>query len=204
MHEDTRRRNTYFTGSDITSYARQYAGSIAYGLNKVSEEDLEKAKGLLRLVLARSGTVFVAGNGGSASIADHLVCDFSKGTHTDKHNGLHVHSLVGSTSLFTAIGNDMGYSKTFAYQLELAKATSKDLLILISSSGNSANIVEACEYARTRGLDIIGLTGFDGGHLRRNSNSSLHIPVNNYGVVEDCHQAIMHILAQFHYVSFND
>lgn len=204
MQEDTRRRNCYFASSDIGSYLRQYAGSIAYGLNKVSEEQMEKAKDLIRLTLARSGIIFVGGNGGSAAIADHLVCDFTKGTHTDKHNALNVHSLVGSMSLFSAIGNDMGYSKTFAYQLELVRATSKDLLILISSSGNSQNIEEACEYAKGRGMDIIGLTGFDGGFLKRHSSAALHVPVNNYGVVEDCHQALMHILAQFHLVSSND
>lgn len=203
MQTDTRKSNSYFCRTEISKYLREYAGAISYGLNRVDEDDLEKAKDLLRLTLAKSGRVFVGGNGGSASISDHLVCDFTKGTHTENHNGIQVHSLVGSTSLFSAIGNDLGYDRTLSYQLELAQATSKDCLILISSSGNSANIIQAADYARTRGMEVVGLTGFSGGLLKNMVSISLHIPVHNYGVVEDCHQALMHILAQFHYVSFS-
>jgi D-sedoheptulose 7-phosphate isomerase len=200
MQKDTRKNNLYFGAKSIFRYLQEYTGAIAYGLNKVDQHQLEKAKDLLCLTQSRDGRIFVGGNGGSAAISDHLACDFGKGTMTEKKGCLKTSSLVGGISLLTAIGNDLGYEKTLSFQLELARAEAKDLLILISSSGNSKNILLACEYALKKGMDVIGFTGFSGGELKDMCTCSLHIPVQNYGVVEDCHQALMHVLAQFHYV----
>lgn len=201
MLSDIRDRNQYFNKTDLGKYISEYAGAISYSLNRVDKDYLEKAKDILKLTLARSGRVFVGGNGGSSSIADHLTCDFIKGTFTEKRNCLQVHSLNGSNALFTALANDVGYEKTFSQQLLMYQVNAKDCVILISSSGNSPNIVEAAKTARQYCADVIGMTGFTGGELRKLSNVELHIPFNNYGIIEDCHQALMHILAQFHYVS---
>lgn len=200
MHTDTRDRNTYFKYDEIHKYLKEYTGAVAYALNKIEEREIEAAKDLLRKTLVMGGRIFVGGNGGSAAISDHLTCDFVKGTFSEKHNALDVHSLVGSQALFSAIGNDLGYEKTFSFQLEAKQVKSNDCVILISSSGNSQNIVEAALFAGSRNAPIVGLTGFDGGQLRKLSDVKLHVPFNNYGVVEDSHQVLMHVLAQFHYL----
>lgn len=203
MPKDTRDRNIYFHSAEIHRYLKEYAGAIAHGLSKIDENELEKAKDLLRLTLARSGRIFVGGNGGSQAISDHLCCDFMKGTASDTHNNLIVHALH-APSLTSAIGNDLGYDQTLAYPLDLYRCTSSDLVILISSSGNSPNVVKALDLCNMRGVAVIGLSGFDGGALKKRSDVSLHVPFNNYGVVEDCHQALMHVLAQWHYLSFKN
>ena len=109
-------------------------------------------------------------------------------------------SLVSNVSVLTAIANDMGYEQTFRFQLEMGLASKDDVLILISSSGNSPNIIEAAKYAIEHEMILIGMSGFDGGRLKEMATISLHVPVSNYGVVEDCHQALMHCLAQVHYL----
>ncbi len=134
--------------------------------------------------------IFVGGNGGSAAISNHLCCDFMKG------GGLEVMSLSCNTPLITAIANDLGYERSISFQLERL-LNPGDIVLLISSSGNSPNIIEAAKVAKSRGAWIIGLTGFSGGKLKELADTSLHIPIDNYGIVEDCHQSIMHIISQY-------
>lgn len=141
--------------------------------------------------------VFVAGNGGSAAIANHLTCDWSKGTDHHQHWPIPVISLSTNIELITAISNDMGYGRSFEYQFLLQNPRSyRDLLILLSCSGNSPNIIAAAKAAIEHKVTIIGFTGFDGGELKKLCNYSIHVPSDNYGVIEDCHQIIMHALAQ--------
>jgi D-sedoheptulose 7-phosphate isomerase len=142
--------------------------------------------------------VFVAGNGGSAAISEHLSCDWQKGVHLEHMNGLKVQCLTSNTALLTAIANDYGYDQAFSYQLEFADVTKEDLVLLISSSGNSDNIIKAALFAKNKGCKVIGLTGFTGGKLKDLADVSLHIPFSNYGLVEDGHQVLMHVLAQYH------
>lgn len=203
MPFDLRDRNTYFSRESISSYLLEYAAFLKDCLFAVDSLQIDLARELLNKTHKTGGRVFVGGNGGSAAISDHLNCDFIKGTHTEKTTSINVQSLVGSQALFTAIGNDFGYEHTFSFQLKAANLTSQDMVILISSSGNSPNIVEAARFAHDRRSPVLGLTGFDGGALKEIADVKIHIPFNNYGIVEDCHQAIMHILAQWHYLSSN-
>lgn len=204
MHKDTRDRNQYFNTTEVFRYLREYAGSIQYGLLKIPEEEIEKAKELLKLTLVKNGRIFVGGNGGSHVIADHLCCDFMKGTFHSNKNNLIVHNLGASPALLTATGNDLGYDQTLSFPMKLYNANASDILILVSSSGNSSNIIRCGELAKSCGISVIGLSGFDGGWLARNADISLHIPINNYGVIEDCHQALMHVLAQYHYLEMKN
>lgn len=143
-----------------------------------------------------SGTnIFVCGNGGSAAISDHLVCDHSKGVNWDTGFLPQIQSLSSNMSLLTAIANDIGYDEVFSYQLKM-KANQGDILIVISSSGNSPNIVKALLHARRAGLKTIALVGFDGGQALNLAEHVLHVNSNNYGIVEDAHQTLMHIMAQ--------
>lgn len=185
MQTNPSSRNKYFNRNDISTYLTEYSTAL---IEATSCLDLSRAK---NAISTNKGRLFVGGNGGSAAISDHLTCDFEKGAN------IHTHSLVGRTALITAIANDMGYDQTLLFQLSQAKLTDQDIVLLISSSGNSPNIVKAAAYARQIGAMVIGLTGFEGGSLRDLSDISVHVAVNNYGVIEDAHQMVMHVLAQF-------
>jgi D-sedoheptulose 7-phosphate isomerase len=110
----------------------------------------------------RRARLWVAGNGGSAAIADHLLCDWVKGTFTPFEMPIHVHSLVSDTALLTACANDFGYDASFSRQIEM-QAQPGDVLICISASGNSANILAALRMASSVVLKTFDLTGFEGG-----------------------------------------
>ncbi len=198
MQKDPRFRNRTFNHETIRSYLSDYSSALQNCLDSVSHEALSAASQLMRETRANGGRIFVGGNGGSAAIAEHLSCDWEKGCHLSGKKGLHVHCLTSNTALLTAISNDFGYAESFAYQLELAEPTPKDVVLLISSSGNSENVIKAAEMAQSKSCTIIGLTGFTGGKLKAMANISLHIPFENYGLVEDAHQVLMHVLAQFH------
>ncbi len=203
MAIDPRSKNKIFSSDSIKTYLNEYTEKLKSSLQLISDSDLDKARQLLIDVRHRGGKVFAAGNGGSAAIVEHLGCDWHKGVHIKSKPGLHVHSLVSNVALLTAVANDFGYNKTFSYQLELAQLNKNDIVVLISSSGNSDNIVEAANYAKSLGCKIIGLTGFSGGKLKELSDVSLHIPFDNYGLVEDAHQILMHVIAQFHDLEFS-
>ena len=105
-------------------------------------------------------------------------------------------SLSTNVELLTAIANDIAYEEVFTYQLQ-SQSEPGDVLIAVSSSGRSPNIVRALTWARDRGLRTIALTGFDGGDARAVAEVTIHVSGSNYGIVEDSHQAIMHALAQY-------
>lgn len=198
MQKDPRFKNRSFNSQSPHAYLSDYAKSLQQGLASVEPASLDAASQLLSNVRQSGGRIFVAGNGGSAAISEHLSCDWQKGVHVHGQANLQVQCLTSNTALLTAIANDFGYSEAFSFQLELADLTKKDAVLLISSSGNSENIVKAAELAKSKGCPVIGLSGFSGGKLKAAADISLHIPCENYGVVEDCHQSIMHILAQYH------
>jgi phosphoheptose isomerase len=202
MQNDPRRLNQTFSQDSIQAYLSEYSISLQKCLVSIPPEAINAARQLMLDVRASGHRIFVAGNGGSAAIADHLGCDWQKGIHIAGRPGLHVHSLTSNTALLTAVANDFGYSQSFAFQLEMAELRPGDAVILISSSGNSENIVKAAEFAKSRKSKVIGLTGFSGGQLKALADVSLHIPFSNYGLVEDAHQALMHVLAQFHDLEF--
>lgn len=207
MQKDPRSRNQYFNTESISTYLGEYAAAINAALRTVDGIHLKGALNLISKTRESGGRIFVAGNGGSASISDHLCCDFQKGTHMPGQKGIDVRSLAGSTSLLTALANDFNYESVFSEQLRMNNLEEKDLVILISSSGNSPNIIAAANTALQCSSWVIGLTGFQGGELRALTEKfgvSLHIPVENYGVVEDCHQALMHVLAQYHTIEGYD
>ena len=106
------------------------------------------------------------------------------------------YSLVSNTEVTTAIANDIDYSEIFKYQLECL-SNKNDLVIFVSSSGNSLNIRKALDYCKKKKIKSIGFTGFDGGYLKKNASIFIHVNIKNYGVVEDVHQILMHIMMQF-------
>ena len=178
------------------SYWDAYAEEMSRAAKTIEPEAFDRAAAILAEAYTRGARMFSCGNGGSASIANHVQCDHVKGVRTTTDLAPQVLSLSTNVELLTAIANDMGYENVFVYQLQ-SQSGPGDVLMAVSSSGRSANIVRALEWARDHGLRTIAITGFDGGQARTVAEVSLHVECTNYGVVEDLHQAVMHALAQY-------
>ena len=147
-------------------------------------------------VTQHDGILWVAGNGGSAAIANHTCCDMTKGTHTEGCRILRCQSLAANVPILTAIGNDLGYDQTFSRQVEYY-VRENDALLLVSSSGNSPNVVKACELANELGVETVAFVGFGGGKLKEIAKHCVWIAVDNYGIVEDAHQSLIHAISQY-------
>jgi D-sedoheptulose 7-phosphate isomerase len=175
----------------------EYTAAVQDAMNSVDKTSVEVVISTLQQTFFDSKNVFVCGNGGSAAIADHLTCDCMKGVAMDRGTGisLKVTSLSCNGPLITALANDIGYEHVFSKQV-LWQGTPGDILIVISSSGNSPNIIEAINSAHERSMTTIAITGFDGGKAAELADHSIHIESNNYGVIEDVSQSIMHYIAQ--------
>lgn len=194
--EDPRHRNRLFDRSSVGSYLRGYAAGLQAALAAVDDAALTRAHAAIEAAAAAGRHIFSIGNGGSAAIAEHLCCDWTKGTHAPGHPVIRTTALTANMALYSAIANDFGFEHVFSRQIALL-AREGDVLVAISSSGNSPNIIAAVDAARAAGITTIGLSGFSGGKLHERADISIHIDTDNYGVVEDAHQAVMHVLAQF-------
>ena len=178
------------------SYFDAYAEEMARAAKTIDPEALDRAAAILLEAYIHRTRMFSCGNGGSASIANHMQCDHVKGIRTATDLRPQVLSLSTNVELLTAIANDTCYENIFVYQLQ-AQSGPGDVLLAVSSSGRSPNIVRALTWARDQGLRTIAVTGFDGGAARTMAEVSIHVDCTNYGIIEDLHQAIMHALAQY-------
>ena len=139
--------------------------------------------------------VFIFGNGGSAYNASHYVADFVKTAAVDGVPRLKAISLVDNYGMTTAIGNDIDYDHTFIYPLE-SYAKAGDIAVAISCSGNSPNIVAAVDWAKKNGLTVVTISGFAGGKMAEYADIHINVPHDNYGIIEDIHLSVGHIVAQ--------
>lgn len=196
MKDDPRHRNERFDHSSVGAYLADYADALRSALLTVDVQAVDEARLLIEEAALKGKRIFAIGNGGSAAIADHLCCDLTKGTHVKGHPVVDTHSMSSNVALYSAIANDYGFEKVFSTQITFLGKPG-DVLLAISSSGKSPNILRAVSTARELGMSTIGLSGFDGGALRTAAHVGLHVAVNNYGIVEDAHQALMHVLAQY-------
>ena len=187
--------NQTFNSHSVGSYLSDYAASLAHVFATLDTGALEQIKTAVQQASTKGRRVYAIGNGGSAAVADHLSCDLTKGCDHSGHPPIRVHPLASSLSLYTALANDCGFDKVFSRQLAYY-ADPGDVLIAISSSGESANILAAVDAAKARDVLTIGIAGFAGGRLVRAADIGLHLDAMNYGVVEDATQSVMHILAQ--------
>jgi len=181
--------------SDAGRFADAYFEHIGKAAGSVDRRRLNEAASLLVEAYRTGRNVFACGNGGSAAISNHLQCDHLKGCRTDTDLMSRVHSLSANLETITAIANDISYDEVFAYQLQ-SLGTAGDVLVTVSASGDSENVVRACQWARYNGLHVIAMTGFSGGRTASLATVNLHVDADNYGVIEDVHQSLMHILAQ--------
>ena len=182
--------------ADGGSYLAAYRNAIFEAWRSLDANAVGRAADMLETAIVAGQTVFACGNGGSAAISNHLPCDFLKGVQTDTALRPRVISLGGHLELITAIANDIAYDEVFVYQLR-TMARRGDVLMTISASGNSENVVRAIQWARDNRVSSIALTGFEGGRSAALADVNLHVPAANYGVVEDLHQSLMHVLAQY-------
>jgi D-sedoheptulose 7-phosphate isomerase len=180
----------------IGSYCDAYVDQLAQAGASIDRDALVRAGEELAAAFDRGAWLFTCGNGGSAAIANHLLCDFAKGIQTDTGILPRIMSLSANLEIITAIANDIAYEDVFVYQLRTA-ARPGDLLLTISSSGDSENVVRALAWAGENDVTGIALTGFSGGRSADLAAIQLHVKGDNYGVVEDTHQSIMHMLAQY-------
>jgi len=177
-------------------FAERYRAQFAAALDGWDLAALERVADVLAAARERGARVLIAGNGGSAAIANHSECDATKGTAVDGAPTLDTRSLSANTSVLTALGNDLGFETVFAKQVEY-HGRAGDVLLLVSSGGNSPNVVQAAKTAKGRGLVTVAFVGFGGGTLKDLADHVLHVPVHNYGIVEDMHQASVHLVTQF-------
>jgi D-sedoheptulose 7-phosphate isomerase len=171
----------------------QYLNDFTDLLNKVDQKEVDGLIDSITEAYVNNRFVFLIGNGGSGANASHLCEDLGKGTLSDFENQkrLKVMSLTDNTPYILAWGNDTSYDRIFVEQLKNF-AEPDALLIAISGSGNSPNIIKAIEYANDNGMKTFGFTGYDGGKLRKMAHQSLHVDSFNMGVVEAVHGVVMH------------
>ncbi|MEO6938946.1 MAG: SIS domain-containing protein [Candidatus Kapaibacterium sp.] len=165
-------------------------------LSTLNESEIEHLLDVLQDAYELDKTVFVIGNGGSAANASHFANDLCKGTlqSMDQTKRLKAHSLTDNVALMTAYGNDEGYASIFEQQLR-TYAKVGDVVIAISGSGNSPNVIKAIEWANENGLHTVGVTGFGGGKLKDIAQSSVHVPLNDMCTSESVHSVIFHYIA---------
>jgi phosphoheptose isomerase len=193
---DPRHKNKILNTDSLQTYLDDYAGALANALKTVDISQVEKMAEAITHAAAQGHKIYVAGNGGSAAIADHLCCDWTKGTHCEGHSTIGTHSLSSNVALYSAIANDYGFERVFSSQITFF-GKEGDVLIAISSSGNSPNIIQAVEMAKSKKMFVAGFSGFSGGKLKESCDANIYVAAHNYGIVEDCHQAVMHIVAQY-------
>jgi D-sedoheptulose 7-phosphate isomerase len=173
-----------------------YASKLYQASKSVNLESIQHAADLIQQSFEKAGVLYGCGNGGSAAISNHMTCDVMKGVQTDTKLTPRIVSLSSNVEIITAISNDISYDEVFSYQLK-SMAKAEDILMTISSSGNSENIIRAINTAKEVGISVIALTGFDGGRSSKIADVNIHVESDNYGIVEDVHQSIMHVLAQY-------
>jgi D-sedoheptulose 7-phosphate isomerase len=175
-----------------------YADYLDYAdkaLRSVKPQEVQATVDLLYRAYETDNTVFVIGNGGSAASASHLAQDLAKGTRRTLAQKRRVRALAltDSAPFLTAYGNDDGYEFVFEQQLR-NHARPGDVLVAISGSGNSPNILCAVKWAKRNGLTTLGITGFDGGKLRRMAQYKLHVPLNDMCTAESIHSVLLHYI----------
>jgi D-sedoheptulose 7-phosphate isomerase len=182
--------------------AHSFLGRVAEELGRIDPAEVKALADAIYRAYEDRRFVFVIGNGGSGSNASHFCEDLGKGTlrredfDNDHKTRLRVLSLTDHTPYILAWGNDEGFERVFVEQLKNL-ASAGDLLIAISGSGNSPNVLRAVEWANRSGLSTFGCTGFSGGKLRALAQQGLHVPLDDMGIVESIH------LAAFHWVVDN-
>ncbi|WP_428738527.1 D-sedoheptulose-7-phosphate isomerase [Sulfurimonas sp.] len=183
----------------MENFVQEYTKKLIELLESLEVKVLKEIQQSLENTLKNNSKIYIIGNGGSAATASHMANDLSVGLKLRDIRNFNVESLSDNSAVCTAIANDIGYDNIFYAQLK-NKISKNDLLIAISCSGNSTNILKAVEYAKQQGTTIVGMTGFDGGKLKELADIKFHIATQKgeYGLVEDMHMILDHILYSYY------
>lgn len=172
-----------------------YFAELAEACSKIDRTDLSEMIHAIEQAYERGSTIYICGNGGSAATASHICCDFNKGISMYQEKKFNFVSLNDNMATMMAIANDVSYDDVFLIQSE-GRIREGDVLIAISGSGNSKNVIKAVEYFKGLGNTVIGLSGYSGGKLKDLSDISVHVPVDDMQKAEDAHMSILHLCAQ--------
>jgi len=185
----------------MKAYIDEYTASLNGVMSNLDPVQFEKIIAILTDAYKNDRQVFIAGNGGSAGTANHFVCDFGKnavpftGTGPGKRR-FRVISVSDDIEKITALGNDIAFEEIYRQQL-INLMREGDVLIVVSASGNSPNIVKACEYAKEIKSQIIALAGFNGGKIKDFADAAIVVPLESYEQIEDIHLIILHMIVYY-------
>jgi D-sedoheptulose 7-phosphate isomerase len=184
------------TKPKLRDFVDSYLDRLKETIEAMPVERIEAMGEILFSAYKHGKQVFIIGNGGSAATASHMACDLGKNTISPNRPRFRVMSLNDNMPLLSALANDVGYDQVFAEQLtNLIRAG--DVLISITGSGNSPNVLRAMRYARERAATNIALLGFDGGQAMEIADEYVLVPANDYGIVEDLHMVLDHVLTAY-------
>lgn len=178
-------------------FARAYLNYLQSVLQRINTQEIGRFVETLLAARERGSTVFFIGNGGSAATASHFANDLSIGTNS-YHKPFRALSLTDNVPIVTAVGNDLGFEEIFVRQLRVL-GKSGDVLVGISASGNSPNLLRAMEYAHSAGITTVAITAFDGGQMKRAASQGIHVPTGpkEYGPAEDAHMVLDHLIGAY-------
>ncbi|MBT6936866.1 MAG: SIS domain-containing protein [Candidatus Marinimicrobia bacterium] len=184
----------------IKPFVKDYLTRLKQILDDIDVDVISDIVDTLEETIENKSRIYILGNGGSAATASHMVNDLGAGLRRRDVINFDVTSLGDNSSVVTAIANDIGYENIFYMQMK-GHINADDVVIAISCSGDSPNIIKAVDYAKDLGCKIIGVTGFNGGYLKKISNINFHVdvPEDEYGLVEDTHMILDHIIYS-HYI----
>ena len=174
---------------------QNYISTLQLTMDQLPRQSIADVITVLQEARLRGSQVFILGNGGSASTASHFTCDLAKNTRQEGLPHFRVIGLTDNMAMFSALANDGGYENVFSEQLA-SLVRSEDIVIAISASGNSQNVIRAVEVAQKHGATVVGFTGFDGGALRQLANFNIHVSSNIIEHVEDIHLMLEHLIVK--------
>ena len=187
----------YSNSNSIKDYSRSYIKYLPFVLKNVSLTDIKKFVEVLLEARERESSIFFIGNGGSAATASHFANDIAIGTRTYE-KPFRAISLCDNQAVITAIANDDGYEKIFSQQLQVL-LKKQDVVVAISASGNSPNLIQAIDTSKEIGAITVGISAFDGGKMKEMVDVSLHVPTEKgeYGPAEDAHMVLDHLVSNY-------
>ena len=178
------------------SFPLRYKSELLQAVDSIDLDSVQEAIEVLRRARDEGRRIFTCGNGGSASTASHFVCDIIKGASFGRDKRFKIMALTDSLSTLTAYSNDVCYECVFVEQLK-NHAEPGDILISISGSGNSPNVLRAMEYANSIGVHTIGLSGRDGGKMGPLAKTEVRVKHPHMGRIEDAHMIILHMIGYY-------
>ena len=176
---------------------KNYLKILKNGISSLYISKLSKIEHVIFDRIKKNNKIFICGNGGSASVANHFLCDFNKGIKLSSKHKLKpkIISLSDNIETVLAIANDISFKKIFSFQLDNYYSKG-DIVILLSCSGSSPNIVDTLNYCKKKKIYTISFTGFAKKNIQKKANINLNLGIMNYGISEDFFQIIMHMLSQ--------